>query len=184
MLALGTPAPPFTLPEPAAGRPSASTSPARPGRRLPRQPLPVRPARRGRARALGRDLTDPGVAMVAIASNDVTTYPSDPSDARRGPPPRLDFPYLFDATQDVARAYSAACTPTHRLRRRSPARLPRAARRRPRNIARDRRHVRAAVEAVLDGGPSTPTSGPPWVQDQVALSKPPPQLCSSPGIFR
>jgi hypothetical protein len=54
-----------------------------------------------------------GVVAVAINSNDIETYPQDGPDAMR----RLavdegwKFPFLFDATQDVARAFGAECTP-------------------------------------------------------------------------
>lgn len=54
-----------------------------------------------------------GLGIVAINANDVDAYPAD-APARmveeveaRG----YDFPYLFDASQDVAKAYEAACTP-------------------------------------------------------------------------
>jgi peroxiredoxin len=54
-----------------------------------------------------------GVRLVAISSNDVRTYPQD------GPGPMAEearrhgftFPYLYDESQDVARAFDAACTP-------------------------------------------------------------------------
>ncbi len=51
--------------------------------------------------------------MVGISSNDVVTYPQDGPEemvveARRH---GWTFPYLYDQTQDVARAFSAACTP-------------------------------------------------------------------------
>ena len=63
--------------------------------------------------ALGRDLADQGVAIVGISSNDVLTYPQDGpeemvAEARKH---GWTFPYLYDETQDVARAFSAACTP-------------------------------------------------------------------------
>ena len=47
--------------------------------------------------ALGRDLTDQGVAMVGISSNDVVTYPQDGPDqmVAGGPPPRLDQAWAF-----------------------------------------------------------------------------------------
>ncbi len=54
-----------------------------------------------------------GVAVVGISSNDVQNYPDDSpalmaeEKRRRGWP----FPYLFDESQDVARAYDAKCTP-------------------------------------------------------------------------
>lgn len=54
-----------------------------------------------------------GIGIVAISSNDAVKYPDD------APPKMKDaaeahgypFPYLHDETQDVARAYDAACTP-------------------------------------------------------------------------
>ena len=63
--------------------------------------------------ALSEDYLDSDVAIVAINSNDPEQYPEDSPSAMmaeatiRG----YRFPYLFDDTQDVARAYTAACTP-------------------------------------------------------------------------
>jgi peroxiredoxin len=54
-----------------------------------------------------------GVAIVGINANDVSSHPEDSPEQMiheveaRG----YTFPYLFDETQDVARAYRAACTP-------------------------------------------------------------------------
>lgn len=62
---------------------------------------------------LGRDYLQRGVAIVGINSNDATTYPED-SPARMIEEKRkagYTFPYLYDETQNVARAYTAACTP-------------------------------------------------------------------------
>lgn len=62
---------------------------------------------------LGRDFQDKGAAVVAINSNDVTNYPDD-SPARMAEEVRsagYTFPYLFDESQEVAKAYRAACTP-------------------------------------------------------------------------
>ena len=62
---------------------------------------------------LGRDYGERGVAIVAISANDVSTHPNDSPDRmvaeakRRG----YTFPYLYDETQEVAKAYTAACTP-------------------------------------------------------------------------
>jgi peroxiredoxin len=62
---------------------------------------------------LGRDYMPRGVAIVAINSNDVANYPADSPEQmvaeaeERGYP----FPYLYDETQAVAKAYRAACTP-------------------------------------------------------------------------
>jgi peroxiredoxin len=63
--------------------------------------------------ALGRDLEGLGVAMFGINSNDTEEYPEDsPAKMRREVANRgYTFPYLFDEDQSVARAYRAACTP-------------------------------------------------------------------------
>ncbi len=54
-----------------------------------------------------------GVQVVAICSNDPERYPADAPAAlaRRAREKVYPFPYLFDETQDVARAYHAVCTP-------------------------------------------------------------------------
>jgi peroxiredoxin len=60
-----------------------------------------------------RELQKLGIGVAAIMSNDATQYPEDSLDNMRRVAGELDFPfpYLYDATQDVARAYDAACTP-------------------------------------------------------------------------
>jgi len=54
-----------------------------------------------------------GVAVVAINSNDAVAYPDDAPEkmAAEAAARRYTFPYLFDETQEVAKAYRAACTP-------------------------------------------------------------------------
>lgn len=54
-----------------------------------------------------------GISFIAISSNDVTNYPEDSPSRMREVAKRLSypFPYLYDETQSVARAYDAACTP-------------------------------------------------------------------------
>ena len=54
-----------------------------------------------------------GISFVAIGSNDVENYPADGPDkmAEEKQIAGYNFPYLYDATQDVAKAYRAACTP-------------------------------------------------------------------------
>jgi len=72
----------------------------------------VQHLREGLAR-IGRLCRERGVGMVAINSNDIATYPQD------GPGPMAEearergyeFPYLFDESQAVAKAFRAACTP-------------------------------------------------------------------------
>ncbi len=60
-----------------------------------------------------RDLQQKGIGVVAISSNDVENYPADSpvkmaAEAREK---QFSFPYLYDGTQEVAKAYRAACTP-------------------------------------------------------------------------
>ena len=56
---------------------------------------------------------DKGLAVVGINSNDATKYPDDSPDAMKVEAKRRDyhFPYLVDESQAVARAYKATCTP-------------------------------------------------------------------------
>ncbi len=63
--------------------------------------------------ALANDYQPQGVSFIAISSNDPVKYPEDGPDQMKAVAERLGypFPYLFDESQDVARAYGAACTP-------------------------------------------------------------------------
>ena len=62
---------------------------------------------------LGRDYQPRGVAMVGINSNDVANYPADSPAKMKAEAVSAGytFPYLFDESQAVAKAYRAACTP-------------------------------------------------------------------------
>jgi len=115
MLELGTQAPDFALPEVGGGTVRLADLPA--GRPLlvmflSRHCPYVQHVQEGLA-ALCREYGDRGVAMVAISANDTARYPDDRPErlqeqkAAAGFP----FPYLHDATQEVAKAYRAACTP-------------------------------------------------------------------------
>ena len=55
------------------------------------------------------ELAELGIGVVAISSNDVVAYPQDSFENMGAL--ALPFPYLYDETQDVARAYDAVCTP-------------------------------------------------------------------------
>jgi peroxiredoxin len=63
--------------------------------------------------ALGKDYVGRSVAIVAIGSNDVATYPADSPDKlkQQAQTVGVAFPYLYDESQAVAHAYKAACTP-------------------------------------------------------------------------
>jgi thiol-disulfide isomerase/thioredoxin len=62
--------------------------------------------------ALGKDY-EGKLGIVAISSNDAETYPDDNPTGLKKQAQTMGFrfPYLYDETQDVARAYKAACTP-------------------------------------------------------------------------
>lgn len=60
-------------------------------------------------RQLGSDYATSGIGIVAINSNDAEKYPDDAPE--KMPELKLNFPYLYDETQAVAKAYDAACTP-------------------------------------------------------------------------
>ncbi len=54
-----------------------------------------------------------GIQFIAISSNDVINYPQDGPDKMKvhAETENYPFPYLYDKTQEVAKAYDAACTP-------------------------------------------------------------------------
>ena len=60
-----------------------------------------------------RDLEALGIGVVAISSNDAAMYPEDSFANMKSLASRMDFPfpYLYDESQDIARAYGAVCTP-------------------------------------------------------------------------
>jgi peroxiredoxin len=62
---------------------------------------------------LAREYAGRGIGFVAISSNDAVQYPEDAPDEMKKTALKLGypFPYLYDETQDTARAYQAACTP-------------------------------------------------------------------------
>lgn len=98
------------------------------------------------------------IAAVAISSNDIDAYPDDAPErmaeeiVERG----YTFPYLYDESQDVARAYHAACTPDFFLFDADRHLVYRGQfdESRPANDARvTGRHLHEAVHAVLEGRP-------------------------------
>jgi len=62
---------------------------------------------------MANDYIPKGISFIAINSNDVENYPEDSPEKMKEYAIRLNypFPYLFDETQAVAKAYDAACTP-------------------------------------------------------------------------
>ncbi len=62
---------------------------------------------------LANDYVSEGISCIAISSNDAKNYPQDGPDImqQHAKDNHYPFPYLYDETQDVAKAYDAACTP-------------------------------------------------------------------------
>lgn len=62
---------------------------------------------------LAKEYRQKGIHTIAISSNDIVNYPQDSPDRMTKFAERHDFtfPYLYDDTQQVAKAYQAACTP-------------------------------------------------------------------------
>ncbi|MEL6813945.1 MAG: thioredoxin family protein [Cyanobacteria bacterium J06598_3] len=62
---------------------------------------------------IGHDYVPQGVGILAISANSIETHPQDSPDNLRKQVKRADFnfPYAYDATQAVAKSYTAACTP-------------------------------------------------------------------------
>ncbi len=62
---------------------------------------------------VAKEFSKKGIGFVAISSNDVEKYPDDDPGGMREQSKRagFTFPYLFDESQEVAKAYGAECTP-------------------------------------------------------------------------
>jgi len=161
MLALGTKAPEFELPDVVTGLPVSirdfDSKRALLVMFICRHCPYVRHVR-GELARLGRDFAESDLAIVAISSNDPAEYPEDApeslaEDARQA---GYAFPYLFDETQAIARAYTAACTPDFFLFDADRALVYRGQLddSRPSNgLPVTGEDLRAAIDAVLSGGP-------------------------------
>lgn len=115
MAPLGTQAPDFTLPD-HQGK-NVSLSDVRGGRGLLVTFIcyhcPFVAHIREELGRIGGELQEKEIGVVAINSNDLNQYPQDGAEgmAREIEEGGYTFPYLLDETQEVARAYTAACTP-------------------------------------------------------------------------
>jgi peroxiredoxin len=115
MVALGTAAPDFSLPDPAGTIHRLHDFDDKPALLViflcNHCPF-VKHIRAGLA-AFAREYQPRGLAIVGINANDVATYPDDSPQnmAREAKAAGYVFPYLYDETQAVAKAYRAACTP-------------------------------------------------------------------------
>jgi peroxiredoxin len=107
---------------------------------------------------MGRDYKDTGLGIVGISSNDPVQYPDDAPPRLKEMAERLGFtfPFCFDETQDVAKAYRATCTPDFYLfdgQRRLVYRGQLDDSRPGNNKPVTGRDLRAAIDAVLAGKP-------------------------------
>jgi peroxiredoxin len=174
MLALGTPAPEFSLPDVAAGR-AVSLKEFEGKTALLVMFLcahcPYVVHVRPELAKLSQDYSDKSVGIVAITANDPAQYPDDAPEATAAMARAagFTFPILFDETQSVAKAYTAACTPDFFLfdsSRRLVYRGQLDGSRPGRGAARpgvgtlDGADLRAALDAVLSGKSVSPDQRP------------------------
>jgi peroxiredoxin len=116
MLALGTAAPPFRLPDTASGKSVALEDFAGSKALLVAffcNHCPYVKHILDGFVGFAAEYGPRGLAVVAISSNDIITHPADsPGEMTKlAREKKFTFPYLFDESQAVARAYHAACTP-------------------------------------------------------------------------
>lgn len=107
---------------------------------------------------LAKDYQAKGVAVIAISSNNVATHPDDSPEKMKEEKAKAGytFPYLYDESQDVAKAYHAACTPDFFLYDSSRKLVYRGqmdASRPSNSLPNDGADLRAALDRVLAGEP-------------------------------
>jgi peroxiredoxin len=167
MLPLGTQAPDFRLPDPSGKLVALADfkhAPALLVIFMCNHCPYVKHVRDGLAK-LARDYRARGVAAVGINANDVDNYPAD-SPARMAEEAASAgyvFPYLYDETQAVAKAYRAACTPDLYLFDKDQRLVYRGqfdASRPGNGIPVTGKDLRAALDAVLAGQPVPPNQQP------------------------
>lgn len=112
----------------------------------------------GELAKIGQDYQGKDIAIVAISSNDPKAYPEDAPDSLKEQAQEFGFtfPYLFDESQEVAKAYTAACTPDFFLFDKDRKLIYRGQLddSRPENgIPVTGKDLRAAIEAVLNDQP-------------------------------
>lgn len=114
---------------------------------------------------LGKDYQNLPVGIVAISSNDAAAYPDDSPESLRQQAIELGFtfPYCYDESQDIARAFNAVCTPEFYVfdeMRKLVYRGQLDESRRHTQIPVTGVYVRAALDAVLSGGNIDPDQRP------------------------
>ncbi len=164
MLALGTPAPDFSLPDVISGR-TISRQQFVGMRGLLVMFLcahcPFVKHVEQQLAQLGHDYASKGLGIVGISSNDAAAYSEDAPEGLRAQAVRnhFTFHYLYDETQEIARTFGAACTPDFFLFDPDNKLVYRGQLdgSRPGNeVPVDGRDLRAAIEAVMAGKPVAP----------------------------
>jgi peroxiredoxin len=167
MLALGSTAPPFRLPEPGGGMAALDDFRGAPALLvvfLCNHCPYVKHIRHALA-GLAREYQARGAAVVGINSNDVVSHPDDGPDRMIEEKKEIGytFPYLFDESQDVAKAYQAACTPDFYVfdgNQKLVYRGQMDASRPGNSVPVTGKDLRAALDAVLTGKPVSPEQRP------------------------
>jgi thiol-disulfide isomerase/thioredoxin len=168
MLELGAPAPDFSLPEPATGK-TVSLADCRGARGLlvifMCNHCPYVKHIRHTLAEFAREYQPKGLKIVGINSNDVANYPDDSPEKMIAEVRAINypFPYLYDETQQVAKAYRAACTPDLYLFDADGKLVYRGqfdASRPGNNLPVTGADLRAAVDALLAGRPISPDQKP------------------------
>ncbi|MBX2991282.1 MAG: thioredoxin family protein [Bacteroidetes bacterium] len=168
MLPLGTPVPAFSLPDVVSGK-TISLETFKDKNALLAMFIcrhcPYVKHIQDEIARIGRDYANKSVGIVAITSNDAVQYPDDSAESSAEMAKELGFtfPFCFDESQEVAKAYNAACTPEFYLFDASRRLVYRGQLddSRPKNdIPVTGRDVRAALDAVLDGKSANPNQIP------------------------
>ncbi|MDN5874664.1 MAG: thioredoxin family protein [Sinobacteraceae bacterium] len=168
MLALGTPAPAFELPDTVSGKTMSYASLRSDSATVVMficNHCPYVKHILAELLELAREYQPRGVAFVAISSNDAESHPDDsPENMKKlAQAQAFPFPYLHDATQAVARAFDAVCTPEFYVfdghdklvyRGRMDAATPK------NSEPNDGRDLRAALDAILAGNAVNPDQKP------------------------
>ena len=165
MLPLGTEAPAFSLPDPEGDLHSLAEGASAYLVMFISNHCPFVKHMREELARIGRDYGSRGVAIYAICSNDITTHPADRPELMKVEAETWGymFPYLYDANQEVAKAYRAACTPDFYLfgaDRRLVYRGQLDDSRPSNNVPVDGSDLRAALDAVLGGTQPTEDQKP------------------------
>lgn len=168
MLPLGTPAPTFELPDVVTGQMVSLNRFADKKALLfmfiCRHCPYVKHVQTELAR-IGQDYKDQPLGIVAVSSNDASAYPADAPTGLREMASELNFnfPFCYDETQDVARAFTAACTPDFFLfdRERRLAYRGQLDGSRPGSATPvTGQDLRSAIDALLAGRPVNPVQRP------------------------